>query len=81
MKVETRGSGIGVTIQDDGKGFGLRPIEVGHGHFGFSAMRERAEMAGGIFDVRSEPGKGVTVEFWLPSEVADLPEQAAPEDM
>ncbi|MCJ7831888.1 MAG: PAS domain-containing protein [Actinobacteria bacterium] len=81
VKLETRGSGIGVTIQDDGKGFGLRPIEAGHGHFGFSAMRERAEMAGGIFDVRSEPGKGVTVEFWLPSEIADLPEQTAPEDM
>jgi len=78
VRVETRGSGIGVRIEDDGKGFSLRPVEAGEGHFGFAAMRERSEMAGGIFDVSSEPGKGVVVEFWLPSEVPVPPSSERP---
>jgi hypothetical protein len=31
-------------------------------------MRERAEMVGGRCTVRSAPGSGTCVEFWLPAE-------------
>ena len=29
-------------------------------------MRERAEAAGGRFEMSSTPGSGTTVEFWMP---------------
>lgn len=74
--VETRGSGVGVSIQDDGRGFDPGGMEPAPGHLGFAAMRERAEMAGGIFDIKSEPGKGTVAEFWLPSE-APAPSEAS----
>jgi signal transduction histidine kinase len=36
------------------------------GHLGLLAMRERAEMAGGTWSIRSETGAGTTVTFRLP---------------
>ena len=68
VRVEHRGSGVGMRIEDDGKGFDLGDSEPAPGHLGTSAMRERAEMAGGVFDIKSEPGSGTIVEFWLPTE-------------
>lgn len=68
LSIEHRGSGVGVRIEDDGRGFDPAGIEPVPGHLGTSAMRERAEMAGGVFDIKSEPGKGTVVEFWLPTE-------------
>jgi len=68
VKVEHRGSGVGVRIEDDGKGFNPGDSEPAPGHLGTSAMRERAEMANGVFDIKSEPGGGTVVEFWLPTE-------------
>lgn len=61
--------GLELLIQDDGVGFhpdGPRPEE----HFGLTMMRERAQVAGGIFRIDSAPGEGtaVTVRFpttWL----------------
>jgi signal transduction histidine kinase len=29
-------------------------------------MRERAEAAGGRFELSSTPGSGTTVDFWMP---------------
>ncbi|HXF73724.1 MAG TPA: PAS domain-containing protein, partial [Actinomycetota bacterium] len=62
--------GFRVRVRDDGRGF--RPEDVGRGaealaHLGLSAMRERAETAGGWLSVRSAPGRGTAVEFWLPA--------------
>ena len=61
-----------VSVEDDGVGFA--PPEVlrsAPGHLGLSAMRERAEMVGGRCTVRSAPGSGTRVEFWLPA--AEMP--------
>jgi PAS domain S-box-containing protein len=73
LRVEPRGSGIGIRIQDDGGGFDAAAVEPVPGHLGFSAMRERAEMAGGTWDIESLPGKGTTVNFWLPLEAPAPP--------
>jgi signal transduction histidine kinase len=35
-------------------------------HVGLQAARERVEIAGGSFAVRSAPGAGTTVEFGIP---------------
>jgi PAS domain S-box-containing protein len=69
--LEPRGDGVGVTVRDDGRGF--RPDEVVKAlpaHLGLTSMRERAEIAGGWCEVKSLPGSGTTVEFWIPREPA-----------
>jgi PAS domain S-box-containing protein len=60
--------GTHVRVVDDGIGYSLEqakpePLE----HFGLIEMRERAETAGGWWTVTGEPGRGTTVEFWLPT--------------
>lgn len=71
VTLEERDGGYLTSVEDDGRGFD--PPEVlqsAPGHLGLSSMRERAEMAGGWCKVRSVPGKGTSVTFWLPLEVA-----------
>ncbi len=58
-----REDGLLVRIEDDGRGFVVEEVA---GAVGLTAMRERADMAGGWWRVESAPGRGTTVEFWLP---------------
>lgn len=51
---------IRVCVIDDGKGFD--PDAPRRRGFGLTSMRERAEMRGGIVEVRSTPGAGTEVE-------------------
>jgi signal transduction histidine kinase len=78
VSIGRKDGGCLVSIRDDGIGF--QPPEGGSapGHLGLTAMRERAEIAGGWCNVRSRPGGGTTVEFWAPmsDEVGDLPRSA-----
>lgn len=67
MHMEERDKGFFVQVRDDGDGFDPTSLPtVSPGHLGLDAMRERAEFAGGLCRVRSEPGRGTTVEAWLP---------------
>ncbi len=52
-----------LAVRDDGAGFDVSKVARNHDreHFGLSSMRERVEMAGGSFQVRSRPGQGTTV--------------------
>ena len=52
-------------IEDQGKGFEVDAATREKRHMGLSSMRERAEMMGGTFMIRSKPGEGtmVTVEL------------------
>jgi hypothetical protein len=38
----------------------------GLGHFGLASMRQQVEMAGGVWQLRSRPGRGTTVTATLP---------------
>ncbi len=63
-----------ITIKDDGKGFdliALRSPEYPGTGFGMLGMRERAELAGGEFDMDAAPGQGccVIARFPLPAAV------------
>ena len=62
VSTSTGPEGLRVAVHDDGRGIdpAARP------GVGSSAMRERAEEQGGRVDVRSEPGRGTTVEALLP---------------
>jgi signal transduction histidine kinase len=65
VRLEPRDQGIYVSVGDDGEGFDPTAVERSD-HNGISAIRERAEVAGGWLRVSSEPGAGSLVEFWLP---------------
>jgi signal transduction histidine kinase len=58
--------GIRVVVSDDGKGFLVAESMSIPGHLGLTAMRERAQLAGGSCRIESEPGAGARVEFWVP---------------
>ncbi|CAM5287433.1 hypothetical protein SAVIM338S_00245 [Streptomyces avidinii] len=68
VSVTTEHEGLRVQVADDGSGH-VKVARRLQEHFGLMEMRERAETAGGWWTLRSEPGAGTTVEFWLP----DLP--------
>ena len=68
MIIDEQGGGYLVRINDDGRGTSVDPAGPAKpGHLGLAAMRERAEVAGGWFLFESEPGAGVSVEFFIPS--------------
>jgi NarL family two-component system sensor histidine kinase YdfH len=55
-----------IEIADDGTGFDPTSVEVGH--YGLLGMRERVRLAGGSFEVHSEPGKGTQIVIRFPLE-------------
>jgi PAS domain S-box-containing protein len=71
VQLEERDHGFLVRVRDDGRGFQGAVAEPSRpGHLGLSAMRERAEMAGGWLRIESAPGTGTTVEFWVPEDAS-----------
>ena len=56
---------VSVEVADDGPGFDPKALKV-DGHFGLDWMRERVELLGGSFEVRSAPGRGAVVRASLP---------------
>lgn len=65
--VKERGRVV-VSITDDGKGFDPgKPCQpTAESGWGLSIMRERAELAGGRFELRTAPGEGVAISVFLP---------------
>ncbi len=55
-------------VQDDGRGFSSEDTaaRTRAGHFGLIGMHQRVRMAGGTFDIRSEPGQGTHIEATFP---------------
>lgn len=60
--------GVRGLVVDDGEGFSVAERSNVPGHLGLLALRERALMAGGWYNIESEPGAGTHVEFWIPLE-------------
>ena len=56
---------VSVEVADDGPGFDPTALKA-DGHFGLDWMRERVELLGGSFEVRSAPGRGAVVRVSLP---------------
>jgi signal transduction histidine kinase len=53
-----------LTVADNGRGFD--PARVNGGHFGLKGLNERADLAGGTLDIRSEPTHGTTLILSMP---------------
>lgn len=57
-------------IRDDGRGFDVGAVAArGRRNFGLQFMRERSELIGGRFDVRSRPDGGTVVRLAIPTGV------------
>lgn len=57
------------SIKDNGKGFNPKSVKGGNpseSGLGLTAMAERAQMAGGAFDIKTEVGKGTLITFSVP---------------
>ncbi|HXF73152.1 MAG TPA: PAS domain S-box protein [Actinomycetota bacterium] len=66
IRLAERGGDLHLVVRDDGRGFEPAAVVEEPGHLGLRAMRERAEAAGGRVRIESGPGRGTTVEAWLP---------------
>jgi len=67
VSLSTMDDGVRCRVVDDGVGFTPEPHpHQPHEHFGLIEMRERTETVGGWWTVDSAPGRGTTIEFWLP---------------
>lgn len=68
VRVAFDAEGLTVQVSDDGEGFAM-PAQVSdlaaHGHFGLMGMRERAQLIGAHLSIRSQLGRGTTVEVRL----------------
>ena len=60
-----RKDGIGLRIEDTGDGFDLKEAK-GKGGLGLISMEERVRLVSGKFTIKSQPGKGTTVEVFVP---------------
>jgi signal transduction histidine kinase len=62
-----QGAHLYVEVTDRGPGFELsKAPNVDAGHLGLAGMRERAELLGGSFALRTAPGAGTTVRAYWP---------------
>ncbi|MFE2274172.1 GAF domain-containing sensor histidine kinase [Streptomyces lavendulae] len=62
----TPGGGALLRVRDWGRGFSPPTVRKAGRHLGLVSMRDRASGAGGRLDVRSEPGRGTTIEMEVP---------------
>jgi signal transduction histidine kinase len=63
------GSDMQLIVEDDGQGFEIEAVDS-ESHFGLQLMRERVQLAGGVFQVTSRRGQGTRVVAKLPAETA-----------
>jgi signal transduction histidine kinase len=74
VDVSEDGESLRVRVSDDGKGFDPNLRTEG---FGLTGMRERAELAGGTFELRTAPGSGTTILAAIPASYRKDKAQAA----
>ena len=71
IKLEKQPDQIRLAVLDDGAGFNLQQVLSGQDAlmgYGIHSMRERVEICDGKFEIFSEPGKGTSVNVWIPAD-------------
>ncbi len=68
VQIVARPDEVSVVVDDAGAGFDVERIEATNeeAHVGIASMRERAQLLGGSFELRSEPGTGTRVDVRVP---------------
>lgn len=69
-------SGLGMRINDDGKGFDIERMP--NGGLGLTSMRERVEAIGGVLEIRTAPGAGTHVRITVPIHPPEVVTDAVP---
>jgi len=59
------GGRLEISVRDEGRGFSLSDLGQ-NGGIGIRSMEQRTRLLGGKFEIHSEPGKGTTLEAWVP---------------
>ena len=67
VSVKAQDGGIHGLVADNGRGFVVEERDHLPGHLGLLTLNERALLADGWCNISSEPGRGSTVEFWIPT--------------
>jgi signal transduction histidine kinase len=65
VALREQGAKLYVSVRDEGCGFDVNQLDKKSG-LGVRSMEERVHFLGGKFAIHSEPGKGTTVEAWVP---------------
>jgi two-component system sensor histidine kinase DegS len=74
IKMWQERGGWSLEVRDDGRGFDADdPPVSGRRHFGLQFMRERAELIGARFEVRSSPNLGTAVRMTIPPGAMGMP--------
>lgn len=74
VRMAREGASWVVEVRDDGKGFDADDPPVnGRRSFGLQFMRERAELIGARFEVRSSPNLGTAVRMTIPPGAMGMP--------
>jgi len=68
VDLRARGGRLLLSIRDRGVGFEVNSV-TGQG-LGLLSMAERCRLYGGEFALTSQPGKGTTIDVWLPGRVS-----------
>jgi PAS domain S-box-containing protein len=71
VSLKKRKDGITLHIADDGQGFNVEKIlagQAGRRGVGLASMKERTELAGGIFSLHSTAGRGTRIKALWPVE-------------
>ena len=78
VRVELRGgpAGLGLRINDDGKGFDIE--RVPNGGLGLTSMRERVEAVGGVLEIRTAAGSGTHLKITVPTHMSETVMGAVP---
>jgi signal transduction histidine kinase/ligand-binding sensor domain-containing protein len=63
LEIEPLGSGLRITLTDDGLGFAPDSARVGPGGHGLEHMRARARRLGGTLQISATPHQGTTIRF------------------
>jgi signal transduction histidine kinase len=68
IALKQRDGKLRLRIRDNGRGFDTENAYRLNTGLGLMSMRERAEVSGAVFDIRSNPDKGTLIEvLWAPS--------------
>jgi two-component system, NarL family, sensor kinase len=71
VTVTANGTRTSLVVQDDGRGFHIGEIngaDRSDGHFGLRVLADLASDAGGVLEIRSEPGRGTRLRLEVPAE-------------
>ena len=68
VDVHVNGEDIYFTIQDQGQGFDPESVEAEYESTGLGGMRERVNLIGGQFEIRSAPGIGTLINVRIPTQ-------------